>query len=341
MTTAQFTIENTPDNRYDVSLINGIRRIMTGELPVIAVDRNSVLIPKNTSVFHDDFLNHRLAMMPIDNEFLKDENIELINFTCELKNEKEGILDVLSGDFEFTHNEKGKLKNLFVSPNILFCRLKFGQEISVRGSLILGLAKDAGATFSPVASPFYTFVKDDKLIQEMKKEMDDKQKKEFTDKNENRVYLKTDKDTPLRYNFSFDTLGSFEPKTIISNTMTVYREKLEAIKNNIIEKKTDAVFIYEPEVELQCLDFKMNKEDDTVGNLIASYLYYDEEVAYSAYVVPHPLDKTVIVRLSLKDNNTIENIVKKFLTKVQYLIGLISEFETKITFSNTNKSKEI
>lgn len=338
---SQFTINNTADNRYDVSLINGIRRIMTGEIPVIAVNRDSVLLPKNTSVFNDDFLSHRLSMMPVDNEFLKNENIEFINFTCEMKNEKEGLMDVLSGDFEFTHNEKGKLKNLFVSQTILFCRLKFGQEVSVRGSLILGVAKDNGAAFSPVASPFYIFEKDNKAIEEMKKGMDNKEKKDFESKDENRVYLKTDKDTPLKYNFKFDTLGSFEPKTIIDNTMVIYKKKLEDIKNNIIEKKTDSVYIYEPEVELQCLDFRMNKEDDTVGNLISSYLYYDEEVSYAAYVVPHPLDKTVIVRLSLKENNTIENIIKKFLNKIQYLIGLINEFETKIILSNSGKKEEV
>lgn len=340
MTSVQFSINNTADNRYDVSLVNGLRRIMTGELPVIAVNRDSIFIPKNTSVFHDDFLNHRLSMMPVDNEFLKNENIELINITCDMKNDKEGIMDVLSGDFTFTHNEKGKLKNIFVSPDILFCRLKFAQEISVRCSLILGMAKDNGASFSPVASPFYTFVKDEKTIEEMKKSMDEKEKIEFTNKEENRIYLKTDKDTPLKYNFKFDTLGSFEPKTIISNSISVYRQKLERLKDNIIEKKTDMVQIYQPEVELQCLDFKMNKEDDTLGNLLFSYLYYDPDVSYSAYVVPHPLDKIVIVRLSLKEDNTIENIIKKFLTKVQFLISLMDEFETKISISKS-ADKEI
>lgn len=343
MTSTTFTIDNTSDNRYDVSLVNGLRRIMTGEIPVIAVKRDSVFIPKNTSVFHDDFLSHRLSLMPLDNEFLKDDNIELISFTCEVKNEKDEIMDVLSGDFEFIHNEKGKLRNLFVSPTILFCRLKFGQEISVRGNIIIGIAKDSGAEFSPVAAPFYTFVKDDVEIQNIKKEMNDKEKKEFTEKNESRIYFKTDKDTPLKYKFTFDTIGSFEPKTIVKESMSVYRKKLENLKDNIIEKKTNIVSIYEPDVELQCLDFKMIKEDDTLGNLLASYLYYDPDVSYAGYVIPHPLDKTVIVRLSLKDDNTIENIVRKFLSKVQFLIGLISEFETKIVLPSgkSNANKEI
>lgn len=330
--THHFTINNTQDNRYDVSLINGLRRIMTGELEVIVVNRESVQFPKNTSVFPDNFLSHRMLMMPVDNEYLKDENIELITITCQIKNDKEGLLDVLSEDFEFTHNEKGKIKNLFVSQSILFCRLKVGQEISVRASLVSGVAKNSenGAAFSPISSPYYTFEKDAKTIEEMKKSMNEKEKKEFTKKNESRIYLKTEKDTPLIYNFYFDTLGSFSPKTIVSKTFDIYRKKLENIKDNIIEKKTNMVHIYEPEVELQCLDFKIIKEDDTVGNLIASYLYYDPDVSYAAYVVPHPLDDVVIVRFNLKENNTIENIVKKFLTKVQYLIGLMSELETAI-----------
>ncbi len=43
--------------------------------------------------------------------------------------------------------------------------------------------------------------------------------------------------------------------------------------------------------------FFFPEEDDTLGNLVRHKLLLDPEVLFAAYKVPHPLDRTVEVRV--------------------------------------------
>lgn len=55
---AEFVLSNT-----DASVANALRRIMIGEVPTIAIEL--VEIETNTTVLTDDFLAHRLGLIPL------------------------------------------------------------------------------------------------------------------------------------------------------------------------------------------------------------------------------------------------------------------------------------
>lgn len=55
---AEFVLSGT-----DGSVVNALRRIMTGEIPTIAIE--IVEIETNTTVLTDDFLSHRLGLIPL------------------------------------------------------------------------------------------------------------------------------------------------------------------------------------------------------------------------------------------------------------------------------------
>src|SRR3989344_51189 len=121
-------IENTPLKivlrvAANESLINAVRRSIN-EIPILAIDE--VEIFKNDSALYDEFLAHRIGLVPLKTESGMNEKTEI-----ELKLSKTGPGMVLAGDFS------GKAE--IVYPSTPLTLLEKEQEVEIVATARLGM----------------------------------------------------------------------------------------------------------------------------------------------------------------------------------------------------------
>lgn len=178
--TMRFTLSET-----DVSVANAIRRTMIAEVPTMAIDL--VTVYENTSALADEYIVHRLGLIP-----LKSENIDYFNYArdCEcddycdrcsvsfslhvhVASDETTARKVTSADLAI-ENEPAFAENQRVKPvnnsgddaypdelsgiademGILIARLSCGQKLRMRALARKGIAKDH-AKWSPMCTVSY------------------------------------------------------------------------------------------------------------------------------------------------------------------------------------------
>tara|TARA_Y100000310_G_C20527736_1_gene736908 strand:- start:355 stop:1059 length:705 start_codon:yes stop_codon:yes gene_type:complete len=110
----------------DISLANAIRRSVS-EIPILAIDE--VDIYKNDSALYDEILAHRIGLIPLKNQKLKEG--KSVQFKLKVKGDKEGSI-ILSGE----------LGKDMVFPDMPIVLLNDGQELELVARATQGIGKE-------------------------------------------------------------------------------------------------------------------------------------------------------------------------------------------------------
>ena len=122
-------------------LLNALRRTLICDVKTHAFD--NIKIFKNTSVLHNEFISHRISLIPLP------DNKESIYISLDIKNNNDEILNVTSSDFK---------SNIDIIPNILIIKLKKGEHLKLEASSSINCGK-THAKYQPISASYFNIIK--------------------------------------------------------------------------------------------------------------------------------------------------------------------------------------
>lgn len=295
----------------DVSILNSIRRVILSEIENVAFeyepynigDEQLIKIIKNTCPLHNEFLQQRLSMIPINfsaNEIINFDQSKY-KFVISKKNKSNEMLNVTTKDIEI-YNEKGtKYDNNFISrlfpedqytkDHILITKLKpnlininEGDEFNVEMYATKNIAKNY-AGFGVVSKCVYYNEIDDeqankilsKKIEEFKKENEgftskdiENLKIDFNNLDRQRYFCKNEFDEPNKFVFTIESECALAPNYLFYKAILILINKIE---NLIIKITNENISFVKVKNSDNLYNLTIQNEKDTLGNLLQSLFY--------------------------------------------------------------------
>jgi len=284
----------------DISILNGVRRVLLMDIPILGFIGNgidtTVNIIENTTVLNNEIIANRIALIPLDiseeyndNYMLSEHKLEIeLNVNC-----IENINIITTQDLIVTIDER-KVPNFFKKPYITITKLRKNESLHLKAEAI----KETGrknASFNIVSgatvynNPKEPFTNTKSIIEQER------------DYNEGEYVLEFE----IINNTISHKYMLLKAIDILINKLTVLIDKstIEQFKNNE-----------------ETYDFSIPDENDTVGNIIQSYIFDNYVIStkktvencictYIGYIVKHPLDKVLTIRMTLKDAKSKEEYI--------------------------------
>jgi len=198
-------------SKTDTSIANALRRIMIAEVSTMAIDL--VELENNTSVLHDEFIAHRLGLIPLTSSKMDKFNytrectcIERcphcsVEFKLSVTCTEEGTRDVTSQDLfsqdpdvvpvdAFGGEESDQQRS---DSGILIVKLRKGQELKLKAIAKKGVGKEH-AKWSPTCGVTFQVDPDIRINQSRMEELNEQQKIDWVNSCPTKVY-KYDEET--------------------------------------------------------------------------------------------------------------------------------------------------
>lgn len=296
----------------DLAIVNGLRRSILADIPTIGFvgeEEPTIEIYTNTGPLHNEFIIHRIGMIPLH---FTEEEIEgfqegIYEFTLDVENIKDVIRNVTTHDFKGTYEAREltekEIHTIFPSNKIsekpiLITRLRQGETLRLKAYPIKSTARHH-ASFSPVSVCCFRFIQDPLEASKVDSILD-----------KERAYIKNEYQEPTAIEFTVE----IENGQAMKEHGAVKYIMSKAFENLI--NKLDKVIEHD-ESYATCksiqngFEFTFENEDDTLGNLLQSLMfnrhvregqiYQNVKIGYVGYTCPHPLDPTMVLRVMFED----------------------------------------
>jgi DNA-directed RNA polymerase subunit L len=299
-------------NDVDLAIINSIRRIILSDIPIVGLygedkeEEPTVEIVINNSPLHNEFMIHRIGLIPLNiseeiTEIYQDNDYE---FELNIENKSSDLVNITTGNFTGKYKNKNLTKaeldiifplNKVSNSKILITRLKEKEHIHIKAKAIKRTGK-LNASFSPVSLSNFSFVIN----------------KDEADKHDNildkeRSYYKNEYGDPSKINFEIESINGLSYQYLFKKALEIINEKLENLIIKLLAKEIEITKVGNCD---NSYEFKIINEDDTLGNLIQSILHNkyirtnNKKCSYVGYICAHPLISELTIRFTLNSEDT-------------------------------------
>lgn len=187
----------------DLSVANALRRVIIAEVPTIAIDL--VEMENNTTVLHDEFIAHRLGLIPLVSddacrmkrpfEVTSEEDVTDIVFSLDVKCTQDSTQYITSDDLVLdpdfsTIMPTGYRTNQEESKPVVLVKMRKNQELKFKAIARKGIGKDH-AKWIPVATAVFQHMPEITINHSLMDELTEEQKEEW---------VKSDPSGTFKYN---------------------------------------------------------------------------------------------------------------------------------------------
>ena len=343
----------------DVSLANAIRRVVLSAVPNVSM-HESTNFSNNTCALHNEFLAHRLSLIPIcfsekEIESFSDDP-DRYTFVLNKKNATRSTLAVTSKDFQVHDHGKplarSEVERLFppnaiTGEHILITQLKpnlddpssCGDEIGLEAKAVLGTAK-VHACFSPVSLCTFFNVVDENAAQEARRIFVNKNKnisadaamRRFDALNRDRHFMMNDHGEPRAFSFALESECRMRPEYILLKSLHVLRSEVDALIEDALPSAKISNVVRAESKESNdgaVVTFNVTGFDHTIGNLAQATLYNlhirnkssDVGLLCIGYTHPHPLDDAIEFTVQFKNVDDPDIARDRFRTALKCVIS--------------------
>ena len=345
-------------SNINVSLANGLRRIILSEIPTIVFktapyEQNKENIITNTTRLNNELLKQRLSCIPIH---IADLEMPIQNYLVEVnvENLTDTIIYVTTEDFKIknivsnTYLSEKDTRDIFPPDKLTgyyidFARLRQrisdeipGEKLHFTCELSFGKAVEDGM-FNVVSTCSYGMTQDpvhiEKVLGEKMQQWKDADmsKDEIAFEKKNWLLLDGQRIvTPDSFDYLIETVGVFENQDIVKMGCDILIQKLNAVDTMI---ETDTISITTSINTMKnCFDIILENEDYTIGKVIEYGLYskYFEgakTMSYCGFKKVHPHDTDSIIRLAYREEVEKLTIKQNLKEAIAYAIMVYTDIK--------------